>query len=477
MVIGVSGGPDSVCLLHVLHSLSNTLGIELHAVHINHMLRAEEAQADEEYTSALCEELNVSLFIVRTDIVQMAERLGMSIEEAGREARYHEFDAYARNVGAARIAVAHNRNDQAETVMMHLIRGSGIAGLAGMDYRRGAVIRPLLNIAREEIEQYCKASGLSPRIDSSNLKSDFTRNRVRLELFPYIDKSFGTDVVESLYRLSAHAAQDNGYLDQCANLAYQTCLSGRKAGQAADQSASQPDRQPADTGPDKRVSLKLDRLGELHPAILGRVLKMAVCDIAGSSTGIGSVHYNMLKNLAANGRTGARAELPHSLRACVTYGELEIYVENNSSGGKEAAKQKKTAGFDIALIVPGTTEIPELQAFLNTSIENFNHIDYYGKIGYNSLVQFFDYDCLKRGINIRNRRNRDIFKPFKSNGTKKLKEYFIDTKIPRERRDEIPLICIDNEIVWVIGNKISDKFKVTENTKSVLKMEYNRRTL
>lgn len=466
MVVGVSGGPDSVCLLHVLHSLSEILGIKLHAVHINHMLRAEEAQADEEYTATLCDRLGIPLFIVRADIAGMAERLGMSIEEAGREARYREFEAYAHKVGAVRIAVAHNRNDQAETVMMHLIRGSGIVGLAGMDYRRGAVVRPLLSISRGEIEQYCKASGLSPRIDSSNLKSDFTRNRVRLDLLPYIDKRFGTDVVESLYRLSTHAAEDNGYLDQCAERAYQTCLGGRKDSHADE-----------DAGLDKRVSFRLDRLNELHPAILGRVLRMAVCDIAGSSTGVGSVHYSSLKDLVQNGKTGARTELPRGLRARVTYGRLEVYSENSLSGLKQSATHKESTDFLIAPVIPGTTYVPEMQAFLDITLENADHIDNYGRIGYNSLVQFFDYDCLKRGINIRKRRDGDIFKPLKSNGTKKLKEYFIDTKIPRELRDEIPLVCIENEIVWVIGNKISDKFKVTENTKSVLKMEYSRRTL
>ena len=478
VIVGVSGGPDSVCLLHVLHSLSGILGIKLHAVHINHMLRAEEALADEEYTATLCNSLGISLFAVHKDIADMAERLGMSVEEAGREARYREFEAYANSVGAVRIAVAHNRNDQAETVMMHLIRGSGLAGLSGMEYRRGAVIRPLLNISREEIERYCKAAGLSPRIDSSNLRSDFTRNRVRLNLFPYIDKNFGTDVAESLYRLSTHAAEDNAYLDQCAEPAYQKCLSGGQNSHAGSAGYSgNTGNTGADSGSDKRVSLNLDRLRELHPAILIRVLRMAVCAIAGSSTGVGSTHYNSLKDLVYNGKTGIKTELPRGLRAYVTYGRLEIYIENNFSALKEIPDRKRCTGFDVALAVPGTAYISELQASLDISLENAGHIDNYGRMGYNSLVQFFDYDCLKSGINIRNRRDGDVFKPLKSNGTKKLKEYFIDTKVPREIRDEIPLVCIGNEIVWVIGNKISDKFKVTENTKSVLKMEYNRRTL
>lgn len=472
VVIGVSGGPDSICLLHILNSLSERLDIRLHAVHINHMLRAEEAQGDETYTADVCKNLGIPFSVVHIDIAAMAKKLGMSLEEAGREARYHEFERYANCVGAAKIAVAHNRNDQAETVMMHIIRGTGTAGLAGMEYKRGSVIRPLLNINRKEIEQYCEAAGLSPRTDSSNLKNEFARNRVRLELFPYINKSFGADIIESLCRLSTHASEDNKYLEQCALEAYNRSLKTKNIGQ---------------------VSLKLEQLRGVHPAVLGRVLKLAVFDAAGSTNGVGNVHYRALSELVAKGNTGARAELPGGLNAAISYGILNIFVEkklhsqctqNQQNPLKQQNQQnplrqqkviQKPVQFAICLAIPGTTQLQELNAAVTTSVEPDIDVDKYGMMGYNSFVQFFDYDSLKRGINIRNRRDGDIFKPLRSNGTKKLKKYFIDSKIPRELRDKIPLICIDNEIVWVVGYKMSDKFKVTENTKRVLKIEYNRR--
>lgn len=468
VVIGVSGGPDSVCLLHVLHSLSSRLDARLHAIHINHMLRAEEAQADEAYTAELCKELRIPLSVVRVDVAAKAKKLGMSLEEAGRETRYQEFERYADSVGAAKIAVAHNRNDQAETVMMHIIRGTGIAGLVGMEYRRGAVIRPLLNVYRKEIEQYCEEAGLLPRTDSSNLERDFARNRVRLDLFPYINENFGADITEGLCRLSSHASDDNSYLEQCALEAYERSLKTKSIGW---------------------VSLNQEQLRKLHPAILGRVLKHAVCDAAGNSTGVVSVHYRALSDLVAKGNTGARAELPRGLGASVSYGILNVFAvkmpqlqnPQNPQNPQKPQKQQRQkasqrpAAFDINLTIPGSTQVHELDAVIKTSVEKVIDVDKCGRMGYNSFVQFFDYDSLSRGINIRNRRDGDIFKPFRSNGTKKLKKYFIDSKIPRELRDEIPLICIDNEVVWVVGYKISDKFKVTENTKSILKIEYNRR--
>jgi len=454
VVVGVSGGPDSVCLLHILHALSEHLGIKLHAIHINHMLRPEEAPIDEAYTAALCERMEIPLLTVHVDIASMAKKLGMSVEEAGREARYREFEKVAGEIGAAKIAVAHNRNDQAETVMMHIIRGAGTAGLAGMEYRRGAVIRPLLQVSRSEIEQYCEAAELSPRTDSSNLKSDFTRNRVRLELFPFLEKKFGVDIVDSLCRLSAHAAEDREYLEMSALKAFHECSTESGGG---------------------KVGMKLEQLQKLHPAILNRVLKQAVMEAAGNVKGIGSVHYQALSELVAKDRTGAQAELPGGLKAAVSYGILHIY-KNSLKQLHNISRQKKTPLFEVSLAVPGSTVVQELEAVVGTSVETVINVDKYGNMGYNSFEQYFDYDSLKRGINIRNRRDGDIFKPLKSNGTKKLKEYLIDMKVPRELRDDIPLVCTGNEVVWIIGYKISDKFKVTENTKSALKIEYSRRT-
>lgn len=454
VMVGVSGGPDSVCLLHILRALAERLGIKLHAIHINHMLRPEEAPMDEAYTAALCKEMEIPLLTLHVNVAAMAKELGMSVEEAGREARYREFERAAKEIGAAKIAVGHNRNDQAETVMMHILRGTGAAGLSGMEYRRGAVIRPLLQVSRSEIEQYCEAAELSPRTDSSNLESGFTRNRIRLELFPFLEKKFGTDIVDSLCRLSAHAAEDREYLERSALEAFHACrteIDGGKAG------------------------MKLEQLRELHPAILNRVLKQAVMEAAGNVKGMGSVHYRALSELVARGRTGSRTELPGGLKAAVAYGVLRIY-KNSPEQPENILKRQKPALFEVGLTVPGTTAVQPLEAVVAVSVEPVTNVDKYGNMDYNSVVQYFDYDSLKRGINIRNRRNGDIFKPLKSTGTKKLKEYLIDMKVPRELRGDIPLICTGNEVVWIIGHKISDKFKVTENTKSALKIEYNRRT-
>jgi len=449
VVVGLSGGPDSVCLIHVLRSLSEVLQIKLYAVHINHMLRGGEAKADEQYASELCRDLGIEFSAVQVDVGALAEARGLSLEEAGREARYGEFSRAAQSTGAAKIAVAHNRNDQAETVMMNIIRGSGPAGLAGMEYKRGNIIRPLLDITRDEIEQYCAQAGLAPRTDSTNLTQEFTRNRVRLGLFPYIRENFGADMVDSLCRLSANITQDNSFLNAYARKAYEDLICA------------------AGTG---IIELKADKLLLLDPAIRSRVFKLALTHTAGSSAGFGSIHYRSLSDLVIKGRTGGQAELPGGIRAVYSYGILKI------TNPEAAAVNAAPVSFCKPLDIPGTVYIPELDAEITTSILSDFNIDKYRSLGYNPFMQFFDYMKLNKGMNIRNRQEGDVFKPFLSNGTKKLKEYFIDSKIPREQRDGIPLLCMGHEVVWVIGDKISDKFKVTENTKSVIKIVYNRRT-
>ena len=292
-------GPDSVSLLHLLHTLSKKLEINIQAIHINHMLRGSESEQDELYVRQLCETLGVPLRVCPINITEFAAKTGMSIEEAGREARYIEFEGYAADVGAQKIAVAHNRNDQAETVMMHIIRGSGLTGLVGMEYIRGKIIRPLLDINRCEIEQYCKENELKPRIDSSNLKGDYARNRVRLELLPLINSSFGIDITGSLCKLSSLAAQDNSFIEEATSGAFEECIA---------------DAGTNETNEKNSLTFDVERLSKLHPALLSRVLRKAAGYVKGDLKGIEMVHIEAVEALVRNGRTGAVLQLPCKVR-------------------------------------------------------------------------------------------------------------------------------------------------------------------
>jgi len=444
VVTGISGGPDSVCLLHVLKSLAAQLNIRVFAAHVNHMLRGEESEGDESYVRELCKKLGVPLFVSRHNVGEVSGQKGISLEEAGREIRYSEFEALSAEIGAQKIAVAHNKNDQAETVMLNLLRGAGLDGLKGMEYKTGKIIRPLLDVPRTDIEAYCREYALFPRTDSSNLESDYTRNKVRLDLIPYIDTLFKKNIVESLYRMSSLLRDDYHYIEDCILSIYDGFVMKKEG---------------------KAVWLSLEKMAEAHPAVQKRVLRKAIEQVKGDLKGIESVHLESAVSLGTSGKTGSQIHLPLNLRVERSYEALKIFIDDN--------EKNTCTAFDLPLTIPGTTLIGDIKSSVLAVLKKKPiNIEEYGNLGYNSLVQFFDYDRLGTGINVRNRRDGDVFKPYRSKGTKKLKEYFIDSKIPRHMRDSIPLIAKGNEVVWVIGYKISDKFKVTENTKSILKLEF-----
>jgi tRNA(Ile)-lysidine synthase len=441
ILVGISGGPDSVCLLHVLHSLAERLQIKLHAVHVNHMLRGDEAEADRAYVEDLCLRLHIPLNTVAANIRELAADRGLSLEEAGREARYEAFERLAQRLGAARIAVAHNRNDQAETLLMRLIRGTGLEGLKGMEVLRGNIIRPLLEIDRSEIELYCDVKRLQPRIDRSNLECVYTRNKIRLQLIPTINSLFGTDVVESLNKLACIVKDENEYLEEQAMLLFKNSMAGQKTGS---------------------ISLRLELLQGYHPALQKRILRYAVKKLRGHLKEIENVHVESLLELM-NGRTGAEVHLPGGMRAKKSYHELKFTLQQEETPGP----------FETSLVIPGTTIVGDAGAEFHSSTANTaKDIEQYTNMRYNANIQYFDLEKLGSSVWVRNRRNGDVFRPLKSNGTRKLKEFLIDSKVPREERDGIPLVAVGHEIVWIVGFKISDKFKVTDHTKTILKLEF-----
>ncbi len=444
IVVGISGGYDSVCLLHILYYISKDFELKLYPVHINHMLRGSEALRDENFVNDFCSSLGLSLHIKRIDIANKANNDRVSIEEAGRNARYDEFNKVAIECSASKIAVAHSRNDQAETILMRIIRGTGLEGLKGIEYKRDNIIRPLLDIDRVQIENYVDGNNLKAITDSSNLHTDYFRNRIRLNVIPEINNASKIDVTENLLRLSKIVVTDEDFLRYNAEIAYEkACI--KKV--------------------DKCIELNLVELTGLHQAILGRVLRIAILNCCGSIEGIGFVHIDRLMWLIREGQTGSRVDIPHGMMAIKSYSSIVIKKQ-----GEEIIQD-----FEYKLKIPGETELKSIQAIITTQILKFDKNescrDYVDK-NKGIYTKFFDLSKIgsQKDMDIvaRSRKGGDIFKPLNSNGTKKLKEYFIDTKIEREARNKLPLIAINKEIIWIIENKTSDNYKVTDNTNSVL---------
>lgn len=442
VLVGLSGGPDSVCLLHVLKSIEESMDIKIVAVHVNHLLRGRDSFEDEEYVKILCDKLNVELKTERINLTDIAKKKKLSIEEAGREERYRIFAQTAEIFNADKIAVAHNKNDQAETILMNIIRGTGLLGLKGMDFKRGKIIRPLLGIDRLEIEEYCNKYKLQPKTDKTNLESIYTRNKIRLDLIPYINEHFNTDIISKLTKMSEIIKNENDFIEYYTDKLYNKALMKKYDGE---------------------IVLNTKVFNTYHKGAKGRVLRKAIEEVIGFIRGIESVHIDDIIKLASDGRVGAMIHLPYKIRVEKSYRTLKVY-------------QFKTFPqvnlYKVKLNIPGDTLIQEENFILRASIIDDVNPEDYKKNQKTSKVQYFDYDKLTGGINIRKRENGDLIKPVNSNGTKKLKKYFIDEKIPIDIRNKIPLVAKDKEIVWIIGYVISDKFKVTDSTGKVLKLEF-----
>ncbi|MFR5684327.1 MAG: tRNA lysidine(34) synthetase TilS [Clostridia bacterium] len=278
IVVGVSGGPDSMTLLNVLCSLKETLQIHLFVAHINHQIR-KEAKQDEEYVKDFCAAHQIPFFVLEKDVMQLAKEQKIGTEEAGRKVRYDFFEEICKKVNASKIATAHTANDQAETILMNLMRGSGTNGLKGIQVKRGKYIRPLLEITRQEIEQYCQKQQLNPRIDQTNQENVYTRNRIRNELIPYIEKNFNPSIVTSLNRLSEIVKEQEEYMEKVVEKAYLEIMLEQNG---------------------EKIVLDLKKFTSLEIVIKKRILLYTITKLFGTSQGIERIHIEDMLKLCEN---------------------------------------------------------------------------------------------------------------------------------------------------------------------------------
>lgn len=443
VVVGVSGGPDSVCLLHLLWRLREDFNINISVVHLDHQFRGIEAQKDARYVEELCESLGVKAFIFSYDVGKYSREKGITFEEAGRELRYRLFDEVAKETGSSKIVVAQNRNDQAETVLMRLFRGSGLDGLTAIDYKRdGKIIRPLLDINRKEIEEYCKKYDLKPRIDKTNLETIYTRNKIRLELIPYIEKNFNPGIIDALWRSANLLRDDSQYLN---------LLTEEKLKDITIQKNK------------NEYSLDQNKFDKLNIAMKKRVLRKAIGEVKGNLKEVGWTHIESVIELINKKNVGSRVDLPGHITTQLGYNSIDV------KKSKELQGENKTYDFEYELGIGKITYIKALNTSIKVEIVEMSKV-YNNKKDKNTAL--IDYNKVNGSLCIRNRRNGDKFKPVGMKGTKKIKDYFIDQKISKDIRDEIPLLCDEKGIIWVVGYRMSESYKVDKKTDKVIKLTY-----
>jgi len=437
VLAAVSGGPDSVALLHILYLLKEDLGISLHVAHLNHMFRGTESEEDAAFVADLAARYDLPATVRSIDVPSYREQSRVSKQAAAREVRYGFFIDTANQAGASKVALAHHADDQAETVLIHFLRGAGITGLKGMlPVRQNFFIRPLLTVRRAEIENFCNEMNLPFRHDPSNFKPECGRNRIRLQLMPQLEKEFNPGIVRSLLRLAEICRDEDCYLEEQAGEFFQNALL-----------VSEKDR----------VSLCLENLQDMPPAILRRVLRRAWQTLTGSPRNLDFQHSEAVLGLIRSAGTGARAVLPGDVFAVRNYSEIILI---------KGLEKIETPYFICPLAVPGETFIPELGCTICAAEVSAGYMK--GPKELPPEEALLDFDKLPPRIFVRRRQEGDVFNPYGQASPIKLKDFFIKQKIPRAKRDRLPLVSTPGEIIWVGGIRTGEKWKVDGNTKRML---------
>lgn len=430
VLVAVSGGPDSVCLLSVLRDLSAELGVSLHIAHLNHLFRGKESEDESLFVARLAEKLGIPATIEQFDVPAFCRERGLSSQAGAREVRYGFLRRVAGTVSATRIATGHTAADQAETFLMRLLRGAGVAGLSAIPPVRENIIRPLIKVTREEVLEYLQSSGLDYVSDPSNTKPVYTRNRIRMEVLPVL-KQFNPRIVETLASTAAMLRDE----DEAAK----ACLSTNAAGVMVQEKNG--------------VALKRDEFNALPQAYKRRMLRKAV-DLAGGR-GLSSVQVSDLIGFMAAAQTGRTMRMPYGLIIERAYEKFVICFE------------VPTEGFSYTLDMPGVTLIPELGMEVEAGV--FDDIPAETSIPNYRWQALFDYDKIKPLLTMRNRRSGEWFCPAGMGGkSKKLQDYFVDEKIPRHERDTVPIIFSGNDVLWVVGRRTDNRFLPGKGTKRVL---------
>ena len=447
LLVAVSGGQDSVCLLHVLAKLQTELKVKLHVAHLDHQLRGAESESDARYVARLAKKLDIPCTIEKRDVKAYRARHRLSPEEAAREVRYTFLSEVAQSIGTDRVAVAHTAGDHIETVLMHLIRGSGARGLRGLQpvslwqsSGKGiVVVRPLLSVSREETAAYCRRRRLMPHLDTSNLDLLPLRNRIRLELLPLL-QNYNPRIADALQRTSRLAGEALDFLDEeCSRL---------KDGIV---------RQQGDIFLfDKAEFLKI-------PAVLQRhLLRLTIEEIMGNLNDIESRHIEQIMDALALS-AGKTLTLP-GLTFAIDYDYYWLARDTSD------LCPLPTLDDEIRLKINGETRLPGwliTTAVVPVPPEAIRDTE-------NRFVASLDFTKTGRELTVRTRQAGDWFRPLGMNQPKKLGKFMIDARIPRTWRPRIPVVMSPHQILWVVGWRIDERVKINEATKKVLRLEFVR---
>lgn len=437
VIAGVSGGPDSVYLLFLLMEYRRQERFSLSVVHVEHGIRGEESRQDAEFVRQLCQEKEIPFYLFEVDVQKEAKKRGISAEEAGRILRYEAFEEVCRRHGGDKIAVAHNEDDQAETVLWNLARGSGLTGLCGIHPVRGRIIRPLLTTSRAEIEQWLFEKNIETRQDRTNLEEIYTRNKIRHSILPSFVREINAQSVRHIAETGRNMQRAEAFLQKMTDQAQERCFESEEGS----------------------VKIRTADFLEQEEIIQEYLIRRAVSQL---SCGLKNVTRRHVEALLETVRGGAGKEihLPGGLIGRRGGSFLQLFFQAEQTEEKKGAKR-------ICLEVT----VPSCVTLENGTAEFTLEEGKSQRIPEKSYTKWIDYDTIKDKLTLRNRLPGDYLIVNKAGGKKKLKDYLIDMKIPREKRDSILLLADGSHILWVVGFRISEACKVKESTKHILKVK------
>ncbi|MDO5402044.1 MAG: tRNA lysidine(34) synthetase TilS [Eubacteriales bacterium] len=465
LIVGLSGGADSVCLLLVMKEYieKKNLNIKLHAIHVNHGIRGEEADEDQKFSQRLCAQLGVDFSCERVDIPRLAEESRQTEEEAGRNARYAIFERKAQELFNAKVAVAHHMNDQAETVIMNMLRGSSLKGMCGILPVRGRIIRPLLNVTRENIEEYLRELGQPYVIDQTNMDNEYTRNKIRSMVIPFLEKNVTPHAVDKVCEMAGSIQEVEEYIEFEVAEAYDKCV----------RTIRHNENEPEDI-----LLLAADEFLQLPPVIGKGVIHKALVKMAGAAKDIYKTNIEDVYELF-NQQVDKKKSLPYKLSARRDYDGVTIGHAKYDSN-----EQEKEFQIDITSLAdtlePGVQVRLPLEQMIymagegavyisNIVLELQESVDFSLN---NDYTKVFDYDRMKDNLVFRFRRAADRMVVTADGQTRKLKKEFIDRKIPKELRKQVMLLAAGSEVYWAVGVRRSEACLIDSATKSILRVTF-----
>ncbi len=441
LVVGVSGGPDSLALLHILHRLEAKYDLQLHIAHVNHQLRGQDAEQDAEFVADIADRWGWPITIKVVDTQAYKKEEALSLEDAARQLRYDFFFDLQQELGFDKIAVAHQADDQVETILMKFIRGAGLKGLGAMSPQKNKIIRPLLAVTKEEIKSYCSHHDLQPRFDHTNAQPVQLRNKIRLELIPLLKEKYNENLVATLTRNAKVWRAENDFLKKSAQ---------RERKQLTVEESEQ------------LLVLDKSKYEGLHTALQRRIIRESIRYLTGDYQDIYYQHIKDVRQLALTGKTGSQVDLPHSIIAKLNYNQLIIMKES----------QRVEQDYFKIKAKLGKTRMPQVGLVVNSEVVSSSYP--WQEELHKEEKAFLDFAKVGTEFYIRQREAGDRFYPLGLSGSKKVKDFLIDEKVPRWKRNQIPIfVTPDGEIFWVGTLRIDDRFKVTNSTEQILAIEIN----